>query len=173
MRKELVNYKIINKIMYQNIKIKSAVDKTTSTNKPYKACEVEDESGASFKVNIWSDFPDFSNLAVDSVVRAKLEQNGQYWNIKSETQDKPKGKPNMERVMEKKADMISVSQDKKAQNIAQAQDRSAWMWAKNNASMILANQKQEALNIRDLDEIAEMVVDLATKIYNAEPTMPF
>lgn len=81
-------------------------------------------------------------------------------------------KPNFDRIIEKKADMIGLAQDKKAQSIAQAQDRSAWMWAKNNASMLLAN----SANFKDfteLDEIADRVTVLATKIYNSEPVEPF
>lgn len=77
--------------MFQNISVKSADNKITKTNKPYKALEVQDESGAVFKTNIFSDFPDFANITGGSLVRAKLEQNGQYWNLVSETQGKPRG----------------------------------------------------------------------------------
>lgn len=109
--------------MFQNIKIESSTDKTTSTNKPYKACEVLDESGASFKVNVWSDFPDFANIKAGSVVRAKLEQKGQYWNIVSETQAKPKGgnpaykQKIIEETMERKEKSISNFQSNKEESI--------------------------------------------------------
>jgi hypothetical protein len=49
---------------------------------------VVDEKGGSHKVNIWSDFPDFANINVGSVLRGKIEPNGQYENIVSETQAK-------------------------------------------------------------------------------------
>jgi len=153
-------------------KVKSATAKTTSTGKPMKALELVDTEGLEHKVNIFSDFPDYANLNVGSEINGELKQNDKgYTNLYSN--NVPQKKPNMERVMEKKADMISMSQEKKAQNIAQAQDRSAWMWAKVNASNLLAHGKADALKIRDLDEVAEMVLDLATKIYNGEPTEPF
>lgn len=61
--------------------------------------------------------------------------------------------------------------DIKAKNIAQAQDRSAWMWAKTNASTLIAGTPHT--NTPELQEIADKVLTLATKIYNGEPTEPF
>src|SRR3990167_23659 len=95
--------------MYQDITIVKIDTKITKTQKPYKSCLVKDPNGAEFKVNIWSDFPNFANLAEGSIVKAKLEQNGQYWTIISETQDKPRGGGNsgfktaqIEKTMERK-----------------------------------------------------------------------
>lgn len=68
-----------------------------------------------------------------------------------------------------KTKLIEEAQQNKAKNIAEAQDRSAWMWAKNNASMLL----QTRVNGLTEDQIANKVLDLATKIYNGEPTEPF
>lgn len=55
-------------------------------------------------------------------------------------------------------------------NVKAAQDRTAWMWAKNNASEILSvlykNTNQIEFDFSQLEE-------LATKIYNMEPTEPF
>lgn len=82
-------------------------------------------------------------------------------------------KPNMDRVMEKKAGMISEAQDVKAQNIRAAQDRSAWMWAKTNASTLIANSVGMMEDLDSLDRISQAVEELATKIYNSEPTTPF
>lgn len=62
-------------------------------------------------------------------------------------------------------------QDKKSESIAKAQDRSAWMWAKTNASTVLANHP--SLQQMPRQDIAEFILDLATKIYNGEPTEPF
>ena len=59
----MVDYQLLSiKNMFQNIKVISTGDKTTKTNKPYKSLVVQDESNAEFKVNIWSDFPDFANV---------------------------------------------------------------------------------------------------------------
>lgn len=78
-------------------------------------------------------------------------------------------KPNMDRIVEKKAGLIAEAQTNKAQQIAQAQDRSAWMWAKTNASTLLGTSMATENN----SDIAKAVIDLATKIYNAEPIEPF
>lgn len=159
--------------MFKNIKVVNTTDKTTAGGKPFKALSIMVEGeDLEQKVNIFSDFPDFANIKADSIIRGKLEPKGQYLNLISETQAAPRGgKPNMDRVMEKKADMVAVAQDKKAQNIAQAQDRSAWMWAKNNAAMLIANSP--ALKTMNKEKMADAVIDLATLIYNGEPTEPF
>lgn len=75
---------------FQNIKVISEKPLTTKTQKPFKALEVEDEAGATFKVNIFSDFPEFALIHAGSLVRGKIEPNGQYTNLVSETQGKGK-----------------------------------------------------------------------------------
>ncbi len=72
----------------------------------------------------------------------------------------------------KKEETITKFQDRKTQDIAKAQDRSAWMWAKNNAATLLAIRGEFFAN-KNNSIIAQEVIDLATKIYNAEPTEPF
>ena len=66
--------------MFQNIQVQDTGDATTKTNRPYKKLTVKDEAGAEFKVNIFSDFPDFSNIKAGSVIRAKLEVGGKRFN---------------------------------------------------------------------------------------------
>ena len=68
-----------------------------------------------------------------------------------------------------KEKVIGEAMEKKSQNIKEAQDRSAWMWAKTNASTLLGT----SLATYNNKEISEAVLDLATKIYNGEPTEPF
>lgn len=151
--------------------INSKVEKTWQDKKFYEVVLLTPDE-KEIKLSCWKGEADGKNVNDEwEVELEEYEKNGyKNWKVKSTT---PKGKPNMDRIMEKKADSIAMSQDKKAQNIAQAQDRSAWMWAKNNASSLIANQKPSAMDIRSLDEIADMVLDLATKIYNGEPTSPF
>lgn len=112
---------------YQDFKVQWVENKTTKTNKPYKKLSIEDPAGKKFDVNIFSDFPDFANIIPGSVIRGKLEQNGQYWNIISETQSKPRGgasggfkQAQIEKVMEKKSESIAHFQDKKEESIALA-----------------------------------------------------
>lgn len=78
-------------------------------------------------------------------------------------------KPNMDRLMDKKASQIGEFQQNKATQIAEAQDRSAWMWAKTNASTLIGDSMSSANN----NTIANRVLDLATMIYNGEPLRPF
>jgi len=73
---------------YLDYKVLSSENKITKTNKPYKKLTIEAPAGNSLDVNIFSDFPDFANITIGSVIRGKLEQKGQYWNILSETQTK-------------------------------------------------------------------------------------
>lgn len=110
--------------MFQNIKIVSSVDKVASNSKPYKALEVQDEAGAVFKVNIFNDFPDFANVKQGSIVRGQLVVKGQYTNLLSETQNKPRGGASnvykekiMGEAMERKERSIGTFQDNKEYSI--------------------------------------------------------
>lgn len=53
-----------------------------------------------------------------------------------------------------------------------AQDRTAWMYAKNNASTLLAAKEGHTVG-KTIQNIAADVILLATLIYNGEPTEPF
>ena len=109
--------------MFQNITVIATGDKTTKTtktNKPYKQLTVREENGTEHKVNIWSDFPDFANVKIGTVIRGKLEPNGQYMNLVSEMQvNKPTGaggafkQAQIEKTMEKKNESIGKFQDNK------------------------------------------------------------
>ncbi len=115
-------------------------------------------------------FPDFDNLMSGGPVEGEPWTSGAGKNYLFAP--KPEGsskKPNMDRLMEKKSTQIAEAQSNKAQQIAQAQDRSAWMWAKTNASTLIGDSMSSANN----DTIANRILDLATKIYNGEPTEPF
>lgn len=57
----------------------------------------------------------------------------------------------------------------KKENIHQAQDRTAWMWAKNNASELIAHHPVFKNDDSNQLDIAKQVLNLATKIYNGEP----
>lgn len=151
----------------EQIKVLKCEAKTTKNNKPYKALEVEC-AGEVRKVNMWSNYPDFSNVNEGSVITAKMVKDGNYWNLQPDEAQKPRGGASTAF----KSAQIAEAQEKKAQSIAQAQDKSAWMWAKNNASTLLAADPGR-INGMDKDEIIEWVIDLATKIYNSEPLEPF
>ena len=108
--------------MFQNIKVVSVVDKVASNGKPYKALEVQDEAGATFKVNIFNDFPDFANIKEGSMVRGQLVEKGQYINLISETQNKPRGGASGAY----KQKVIEESMARKEGSITKFQDNKEW-----------------------------------------------
>lgn len=92
----------------------------------------------------------------------ELEKKGNYWNLIT---------PKQTAGGNFKTAKIEEAMEKKNQNIQAAQDRSAWMWAKNNAAMLVANAiDTQHMNVM---EKLPLVINIATKIYNAEPTEPF
>lgn len=123
-------------------------------------------------VTIWSTFANFANLKDDDVVTGDLEikQNGQYVNktLKMPQITQEGGKFGATGAFRTK--QIAESMQVKAENIRAAQDRSAWMWSKTNASTLLADGRFQGMS---LDSITDAVIRLATKIYNAEPIEPF
>lgn len=144
---------------------KQGTSKATGKAYTMTTMTLKDENGV-----ITDKVTTFDVVQNGAVIEGTIEQNGQYLNFKPATNPNGTRKPNMERVMEKKANMIGEAQATKAQNIAAAQDRSAWMWAKTNASTLLAGSFGKEENNK---YIAEAVLDLATKIYNGEPNEPF
>ena len=106
-----------------NINVKNVVDKTAKTGRPYKALEVESE-GTSYKVNVFSNAPDFANIKIGSVLNGTLAQEGNFWNITFAEQEKrPYGASGgfktaqIEKVMDKKNDSIAKFQDSKEYSI--------------------------------------------------------
>ncbi len=121
---------------------------------------LKDEQGV-----VTTDVTTFDSVTLGGTVEGSIVQNGQYLNFKKALE-----KPNfMKHIAEEKKKDIEGFQQSKAKSIAEAQDRSAWMWAKTNASTLLAGK----FTGLDNQGIAELVLDLATKIYNGEPTEPF
>lgn len=73
----------------------------------------------------------------------------------------------------KKDESIAKFQEKKEQSIAKAQDRAAWMYAKSNATTLIAAFMAQGHQFSGIDIMLASTEMLATKIYNAEPTEPF
>lgn len=149
-------------------KINWMENKEGRSGKKYVVMHLLDEAGKETQ-NV-STFELTYTLAQE--IEGEIVQNGQYlnWKPKLEAPGFMK-KPNMDRIMEKKQAGIAESQETKAKNIAEAQDRSAWMWAKTNASTLIANNP--VCKEYTITEIFEQVEILATKIYNSEPLTPF
>lgn len=108
----------------ENITVIATGDKTTKTNKPYKSLTVRQENGTEHKVNIWSDFPNFANVTIGTVIRGKIEPNGKYMNLISELQSsKPTGAggafktAQAKEVIDYKQTGIAKSQDNKEHSI--------------------------------------------------------
>lgn len=141
------------------------VDETqTSTGKPMYRVNIADETGNQTKLNM------FDKVEVDQQLEGEIYENEKgYKNFRNA--HKPESKrPNMDRIMDKKNGMIEVAQDRKAQNIKEAQDRSAWMWAKNNAAELM---RLVPVPFEDDPKMVDRLHSLATKIYNLEPIEPF
>lgn len=116
-------------------------------------------------------FPNFDDLMTGGTVEGEPWTSGVGKNYLFAPKPEGAKRPNMDRIMDKKTQSIEVAQERKNINIEKAQDRSAWMWAKTNASTLLAGRGVSPNT--PIDGIADMVLDLATKIYHGEPTNPF
>ena len=148
-----------------------AENKTAKTGKPYKALTIKDEAGKPTNVNIFSDWPDFPNIGPGSKIDGELEANGKYMNLKSNAiKERKLGAYNALKSKEIVTGQLEV-QAVKTQSIAQAQDRTALMWAKNNASELVANHPAYK-NLKDEVEVEMAVEALASKILNMDLT-PF
>jgi asparagine N-glycosylation enzyme membrane subunit Stt3 len=98
-----------------------AENKTAKTGKPYKALTIKGDDGKPINVNIFSDWPDFANIAPGSQIEGTLEQNGKYWNIRSDQSKKRVyNKPDFSKVMERKEASISNFQKTKEESIQMA-----------------------------------------------------
>ena len=155
------------------IKIEWSEVKTTATGKEYKKVSFKDASGAMIDASVWSDTPFYAQIAPGSEIEAEVRKSadGKYTNLVMANQGSTGGNRGAGLTAMKTA-QIEKAMDKKAGQIAQAQDRSAWMWAKTNASTLLA-AKEGHLVGKTIQNISQDVILLATLIYNGEPTEPF
>lgn len=92
--------------------ITSIEEKTTSTNKPYRACTLGDGR----KVNVWSDHPLYAEVSIGGdIPDSLLYQKGQYWNISNPAQRAQKGAAT--RANNQRSEQIKEAQDRKEQSI--------------------------------------------------------
>ena len=157
--------------MNKEYNVKWMERKETSTGKSYIKATLEGVDGT---VSIWSDFLNFANIAPGSNVTGELKKNDKgYLNLYPPKAERPQvGTFRGQSGGFKTAQAKELMQDKN-NNIKEAQDRSAWMWAKTNASTLIAGWKGALDGKISVDEISEMVIRLATQIYNGEPIEPF
>ncbi len=148
-------------------------------NEDWKIATLTNEAGAQFQnvsINRVSKkgetFPNFDTLTNSSEVDGVLWQSPKGgWYLFPPKPETPQGGAPRGNGGAYKSKQIMEAMDTKARNIAEAQDRTAWMWAKNNASQLLSGDSR--FHGMNSDEIAERVITLATKIYNGEPAEPF
>lgn len=116
-------------------------------------------------VAIFSSFPGFADIGPGSEIEGNLEEKD-YNGSKSYSISgpKPQGGGNMQRVMKEKETMIISAQDRKAQNIASAQERNEQMWAKYSATELIAHH-QAFKNLSE-SEILSKIHILASSIVN-------
>lgn len=152
--------------MNQSYKISWCEKKTTTTGKAYIKATLEGVEG---QVSIWSDFPNFANIMPGSSIVGDLKKNDKGYLTLYPPKANNGGASRGQYGGFKNQQVKELMQDK-ARNIEAAQDRSAWMWAKNDASTLLANKTTQYASLEDM---ADSVIRLATLIYNGEPIEPF
>jgi hypothetical protein len=97
-------------------------NKTTKLGKPMKKLSIEDPFGKKTDVNIFSFFPHFADIAPGHTVDGELEQNGLFWNLKSnEVADKPKPSFNNSRATIEKS--VEKAQERTEKGIEKTMDR--------------------------------------------------
>lgn len=119
-RRDITNFNQITMIY----KILSITDKMTSTGKPMKNLELEDTNRGVFKVNIFSDFPHYAELAVNSTIDGEIRKNDKGYDNLYSNEIKPRGGASgafktaqMEKVMDKKAENIEKAQENRSEGV--------------------------------------------------------
>lgn len=147
--------------------------KTTATGKEYKKITAKDVDGLEVQASVWSDAPFYVQIAPGATIEAevRMSPDGKYKNLVMANQNPTRGTGNGGAF---KTAQIEKAMDKKADQIAKAQDRSAWMWSKTNAAtLIAATINSNSSGVVADRMLSERVIRLATLIYNGEPTEPF
>ncbi len=111
----------------------------------------------------------FDDVMTGGTLEGTIEMKGKYKNFKN----LPKAPSNSIYKRPDITENVKVAQERKEASIEKAQDRSAWMWAKTNASTLLAGNAHFQQQNFGEDMIVAQVIGLATKIYHGEPTTPF
>jgi hypothetical protein len=147
-------------------------EKTTSTGKPFKKVTAVDEDGKKVDANVWSDAPFFAQVAPGATVEAELKvsADGKYTSLQGPKTERTGASAYSRTPKVDVAGHLEV-QKEITRNVVAAQDRTAWMWAKNNAAMLVANH--QAYKFYSEEKVLDLVEDMATKIYNFEPLTPF
>lgn len=162
--------------------MKYTVSKLEKKSPEWYVADLLDDNGSALtsvsinKVNKKGEqFPGFDQIAEGGEVAGEhwVSQAGKNYLFEPKPEgQKSGGRPNMDRIMEKKSDMIHAAQDTKAENIAKAQERTSWMWAKYQACE-LYNHDRIGSKLDSEDQALEKIHDFATKIYLLEPGAPF
>lgn len=146
----------------------SNIVKATWQDKPYLKASLKNEAGETYdNIAFWN-----NEITEESTeVEGELTKNDKgYWKFVGVKPTNGR-KPNMDRMMDKKADLISEAQERKAHSIHEAQERTAWTWAKYSACELYANDRIGS-KLDNEDEVAAKINEFANRIYHMEPT-PF
>lgn len=156
-------------------------NKKSKDGKEYIKATLDSETNERFEASVWPDFSQYSKMAPGATVEGVIRVKGEYKNlVDGNLGPKPEslrhGAPRGQYGGFKTQQVKELMQDKN-RNIEAAQDRSAWMWAKTNAAQLLAGKSNADMKIKSdlmtLEGISDAVLNLATLIYNGEPTEPF
>lgn len=162
--------------------MKFKVTKLEKKSPEWYVADLSDASGTSLtgvsinKINKKGEqFPGFDQIEEGA------EVNGEHWVSGAGKnylfEPKPEGHKGgngagIARSMEVKSQNIAVAQNRKEEGIAKAQDRTAWLWAKNNAVELYSNDRVGS-KLDNEEQTLQKIHDFATKIYNLEPNEPF
>ncbi len=141
----------------------SEVTKTGETDgRPWKMTKMnlKDENG-----DLHDGVTTFDSVMTGGELEGEIIIKGIYKNFKNHIKRPTASMYNKGKGEEITANQLKV-QDKISENVEKAQDRTAWMWAKNNASTLLANKPEIAG--ASAENIANAVIKLASLIYKGE-----
>lgn len=136
----------------------------TKTGKEYLKVTLDDGRN----VSVWAgDKTDFTTFEIGKEFPADHEivQKDKYFNARPIVKNTEKKAQWQTRPSQQK--QIVEAQDRKAQNVSQAQDRNEKMWAKTNASTLVANHPAYK-ELQTPQDVEDAVSQLASKILNDE-----
>lgn len=139
------------------------VQEGTGKNGPWKKFKMNLTDEAGKKIN---DVITFQNVMAGHELEGEVIENSTYKNLEFKPVKKLE-KPNFI----KKEETMREMQANKARSITEAQDRNMWMWAKYGACELVAGN--DLYKNRPYQEQLELINDMATHIYNQEPSTPF
>ncbi len=145
----------------------------TATGKLRMVATLTDENNSDItNVTIWGNFPGYAELMSGHDVEGILipAKDPKYGPSLSPIKTNVAPRGNWGAKKDIVAGQLEV-QSTITKNVERAQDRNAWMYAKQGATELVAHHPAYKFLLKE--QIVGEIEDLATKIYHAEPLTPF